>query len=48
MILCNVKKNLKKYRTKLEEIAENLILDPILACLAQTLAPKFFCGFYLH
>ena len=32
----------------LENKQKNLILDPILACLTQIWAPKFFCGFYLH
>ena len=36
IILCNLKKN---YWIKLEKITKNLILSPILACLAQVCPP---------
>ena len=29
-------------------MSKKLLLDPILDCLAQIWAPKFFCGFYIR
>ena len=45
IIVCNFKEN---YLTKLEKIAKNLILEPILAPLDQIRAQIFFHKFYLY
>ena len=42
IILCNFQEN---YWTKLKKKTKNLILDPIMADLAQIWATNFFVGF---